>query len=247
MSRFAGRVVLVTGASRGLGAEVARALGAQRAYVGVGYRVQQARAEAVLAEARAAGGDGELVRLDLADPGACERAVDGLAAARGLDVLVNNAGVLAAEPFGADDPALWATVVQADLVGTAAVTRAATRWFVRRGGGVVVNVASASALRAVAGSSAYGAAKAGLVGLTRALAVELAPRGVRVNAVLPGLLDTGMGARVSRAERERLVSAIPLGRPGRAEEAARVVLFLASDEASYVTGQAWAVDGGLTA
>lgn len=246
MSRFAGRTALVTGASRGLGAAVARRLGAEGAWVGVGFRVQRARAERVLADVRAAGGDGAVVSLDLGDAASLDAAVDLVAAGRGLDVLVNNAGLLASGPFGADDPAAWAEVVRVDLVGTAALTRAAVRRMARAGRGAVVNVGSSQVLRAVPGSSAYAAAKAGLVGLTRVLAVELAPRGVRVNAVLPGLLDGGMGARVARGERERLLAAIPMGRAGREEEAAAVVCFLASDEASYVTGQAWAVDGGIS-
>lgn len=245
--RFHGKVALVTGASRGLGAVIAARLAAEGAAVGVGWRVQERRAEAVVEGIARAGGTAVAVRLDLADPASLDAAVDTASAALGgLDVLVNNAAVTRSQPFALEDPDAWAEVVQLDLVGTARLTRAAVRALLQRGGGAVVNVGSVAGVRAVPAQSAYAAAKGGLLALTRALGAELAPRGIRVNAVVPGVLDVGMAARMPHDARDRWLAQIPAGRAGRAEEVADAVLFLASDQARYVVGQALVVDGGLT-
>ena len=241
MSRFATRRVLVTGASRGLGAELARAFAAEGAEVLLGYRVQERKAARVLTAIEQAGGRGRLVQLDLARP-------ESLAPIAGepIDVLVNNAALTRAADFLLDDPQAFDEVVQVDLLGTARLTRGVARGMVTRGSGCILNVASVAALRAAPGQSAYTAAKAGLLGLSRALARELAPRGVRVNALVPGLLEVGMARRMPAPVRERWSQTIPLGRSGRAEEVAAAALWVCSDEASYVVGAELVVDGGMS-
>lgn len=246
MSRFAGRVTLVTGASRGLGATLAARFAAEGASVAVHYRVQQRKADALVAQIRDAGGQASAHAADLSDPDAHERLIDAVLTAHGqLDVLVNNAALVRAQPFALEDPRAWAEVVQLDLIGAAQLSRAAVRAMLPRGG-QIVNIASVAGLRAVPAQSAYAAAKGGLIALTRALGAELAPRGIRVNAVVPGLLDTGMATRMPHDARDRWLTAIPAGRVGTADEVADAVLFLASDAARYVVGQALAVDGGLS-
>ncbi len=243
---FAGRTVLITGASRGLGAELASAFAARGAFVALGYRVQEKKAQRVLDAIVASGGSGTLSRFDVTDRDAVSAAIDRLIADRGrLDVLVNNAALTRSAYFALDDADAWDEVVSVDLIGAANCMRAAARPMLAAGGGVVLNVGSISSERVRIGQSAYAAAKGGLIALTRALAAELGPRGIRVNAVIPGLLDTGMGQRMDSAARERLVDAIPLKRAGTAAEVTAAALFLASDDASYVHGQALVVDGGL--
>jgi 3-oxoacyl-[acyl-carrier protein] reductase len=247
MSRFAGRTVLVTGASRGLGAAIAEAFAAEGAWVGIGCRVRRAEAEAVLAQVHAVGGAGEVLMFDLRDRAAVRAAVDGIERARGgIDVVVANAAITGEGPFGTGGVEDWEDIVQVDLLGTAATVRAATRGMTARGRGAVVVVSSVAGLRAVPGQSAYAAAKGGLLAFVRTLGAELAPRGVRVNAVVPGVIDAGMTHRMPRALRERWEAAIPAGRTGQPAEVAKAVLFLASDDASYVVGHALVVDGGLS-
>jgi len=210
------------------------------------HRVQHQKAEQVLAAIQEAGGHGETVSFDLRDREAIAATIAQVERSRRVDVLVNNAALGRSAFFALDDPAAWEEVIAVGLLGAAACTRAVVRGMMGRGRGAVVNVGSVSSLRSPAGQTAYAAAKAGLLGLTRSLAVELAPRGIRVNAVVPGLLDVGMAKRMPRAHAQDLVGGIPAGRVGRAEEVASAVLFLASEEASYIQGQALVVDGGLT-
>ena len=163
-----------------------------------------------------------------------------------MGVLVHNAAITRSEPFALDDPEVWDEVIDVDLKGAANCARAVVRPMLARGGGAIVNVASVAAIRAMPAQSAYSAAKAGLLALTRSLAVELGPSGIRVNAVVPGVLDVGMGARMPRAIADRWVAHVPARRPGRADEVVPSVLFLSSDQASYIHGHAIVVDGGLS-
>ena len=247
MSRFVGRNVLITGASRGLGAALAVAFGSEGAWVGVGCRLRVAEAEAVLGRVREAGGDGEVVAFDLRDRPAVTAAITALDNRRPLDVLVANAGIAGEGFFATSSQEEWEDVVAVDLLGTASTVRAATRGMLTRGRGAVVVVGSVAGLRAVPGQSSYATAKGGLLALVRTAGAELAPRGVRVNAVIPGVIDVGMTHRSPRPLIDRWVAAIPAGRKGRPEEVAGAVLVLASDQASYVVGQALVVDGGLSA
>jgi 3-oxoacyl-[acyl-carrier protein] reductase len=245
--RFQGQTVLVTGASRGLGAAIAEAFAAEGAAVGVGYRVQVRKAEAVAHRIERAGGRAHPIGFDVADRAAVNAGVAAVVAALGgIDVLVHNAAITRSEPFALDDPEVWDHVIDVDLKGAANCARAVVRPMLARGGGAIVNVASVAGLRVSAAQSAYSAAKAGLLSLTRALGAELGPNGIRVNAVVPGLLDVGMGARTPQIAVERWLEHVPAGRAGRADEVVPAVLFLASRDASYIQGHALVVDGGLS-
>ncbi|CAN5669501.1 3-oxoacyl-[acyl-carrier-protein] reductase [soil metagenome] len=247
MNELARKTVLVTGASRGLGRAMAERFAKDGAYVVVGYRRREEEAKETLARLREVGGDGEIVGFDVTKSDEVERAVRELAQRRpSLDVVVNNAGIVDDVPFALMEVAQWERVVRTDLDGTFHVCRAVVREMMRKKSGAIVNVASASASRALPHQSNYAAAKGAVVAFTRALAAELAPHGIRVNAVLPGLIDAGMGARVPHDLSTKLVGLVPARRMGTAAEVAEVVRFLASDAASYVTGQALAVDGGLS-
>lgn len=247
-ARFAGRTVLVTGASRGLGRAMAVAFAAEGAFVLVGYLARAREAEETLALVRAAGADGRAVPFDVRDRAAVTSAVDGITRERGpIGVLVNNAGIARDELFPLMEQESWDDVVATNLGGLYHCTRAVVRPMIAAGRGAIVNVGAVSALRASPGQVNYAASKGGLVAFTRALGAELAPRGVRVNAVIPGAIAAGLAARLDRRVADRIRGAVPLGRFGTAEEVASAVLFLASDEASYIIGHALVVDGGLSA
>jgi 3-oxoacyl-[acyl-carrier protein] reductase len=246
VSRFAGRSVLVTGASRGLGAAIAEAFGREGARVGVGYHVKRAAAEKTLGSVEAAGGSGVLVEMDVRDAQAVEKALGAFTGADGLDVLINNAAVARDQLLPMMSVEDWDQVMAVNLGGTFRCCRAAVARMLARRRGAIVNVASVAGLRASPGQVNYASSKGGVIAMTATLAAELARHGVRVNAVVPGLLDTGMGQRLDRRQAEARLEHIPLGRFGHADEVARAVLFLASDEAAYVVGQCLVVDGGLS-
>jgi 3-oxoacyl-[acyl-carrier protein] reductase len=243
--RFEGRRVLVTGASRGLGRSVAVAFAREGAHLGIGCRVRQDEATATLAGVLAAGGTGDVLRFDVRDPAAVAREVERFASA-GLDVLVNNAAVVRDQLFVLLESEEWDEVVDVGLAGVYRCCRAALPFMLSRRRGAIVNVASIAGVRASPGQASYSAAKGGVVALTATLAAELAPRGIRVNSVVPGLLSTGMGERLDHRAVAGARARIPLGRLGTGDEAARAVIFLASDEASYVVGHCLVVDGGLS-
>jgi len=243
--RFAGRTAVVTGAASGIGAATARALAREGAHVVV-LDVDAAGGAAVAGEA-----GGTFLAVDVADETAYAQALGATARARGrVDVLVSNA--FAAVPGRLESLALaeWQRTLDVTLTAVFTGLRAAVPLMRAQGGGAVVHVASVSGLAGDRGLAAYNAAKAGVVNFTRAAALELAGAGIRVNAVCPGLIDTPSLRRaldrVPGAEGPAR-AAVPLGRLGRAEEVAAAICFLASDDASYVTGTTLVVDGGLTA
>jgi 3-oxoacyl-[acyl-carrier protein] reductase len=245
--RFAGQTVLVSGASRGLGSALARAFAQEGAFVGIGYHRHEKEARELLDAVRAQGGDGVELAFDVRDAASIDAALAKLAAVRPtLDVLVNNAAVSRDELFPMMEKDSWEEVISVNLGGPFRLCRAVVRPMLARRRGVIVNVGSIAGIHASPGQANYSAAKGGLVALTRTLAAELGPRGVRVNAVIPGILSTGMATRIDHRRLEKLRGMIPLQRFGTAEEVARAVLFVASEEASYLIGQSIVVDGGLT-
>jgi 3-oxoacyl-[acyl-carrier protein] reductase len=246
MDRFSDKSVLVTGASRGLGRAVAEAFAREGARVGIGYRARTEEAKGTLALVEAAGGQGTLLQFDVRDPQAVGRAVEAFSRDAGPDVLVNNAALVRDRYFAMMSFDDWESVVSVNLHGIYHCCRAVLPGMMARRRGAIVNVASVAGLRASPGQTNYAGSKGGVLAITSTLAAEVASYGVRVNAVVPGLLTTGMGARLDRRVAERRRATTPLGRFGEPEEVARVVLFLASDESSYVVGQSVVVDGGMS-
>jgi len=238
-------IALVTGGSRGIGAATARALAAGGWPVALTYRSGADAAHAVVAEIEGAGGRAAALDLDVTDAAGVEAILDRGAAALGGPVLclVNNAGVRADDLALSITDEAWDTVLDTNLSAVFRLTRRALRPMIRARHGRIVNLASVVGPRANAGQANYAAAKAGLIGLTKTVAVEVARRGVTVNAVAPGLIATDMTADVDEGQ----LGAIPARRPGRPEEVAAAIAFLASDAAAYVTGSTLFVDGGLAA
>jgi 3-oxoacyl-[acyl-carrier protein] reductase len=236
---------LVTGASRGIGAAIAKALAREGWPVGVNYRSDEQAADAVVEEITQAGGRAKALYGDVSDPDAADALFSALEEEFGpVLVLVNNAGVRAdgLAPMIDDDD--WDRVVDTNLSAAFRLTRRALRPMIRSRYGRVVNISSiVGAVRGNAGQANYAASKAGLVAMTRTVAAEVARRGVTVNAVAPGLIETDMTEGIS----ENLLEHVPAHRAGTPEEVAECVRFLASDGAGYVTGVCLTVDGGLTA
>jgi 3-oxoacyl-[acyl-carrier protein] reductase len=237
-------VALVTGASRGIGAATARALACDGWAIGVNYRGDEAGAAATVAAIEADGGRAYAVRADIADPAAAGPLVDAIEERLGPVVcLVNNAGIRAdaLSPQLSDED--WDGVVETNLSGAFRLTRRVIGPMIRARRGRIVNVASIVGQRANPGQANYAAAKGGLIAFTKTVAAEVARRGVTVNAVAPGLIETDMTEDVG----EQLLAAVPARRAGTPDDVAACVRFLASDGAAYVTGTTLTVDGGLTA
>ncbi len=246
--QLTGKVALVTGGSRGIGKAIATLLAARGATVAVNYARSEAAAEEVVETITAAGGTARAYGFDVADTAAVDASIKGIVKdLGGLHILVNNAGI------SIDGLLLRASVddlqrtLAVNLTGAFACSKAAARYLLKaRTAGRIINIASVVGEQGNAGQSMYAASKAGLIGLTKSLARELAPRGVTVNAVTPGFIETDMTAGVfDEAARAALIASIPLSRVGDAAEVAEAVAYLASPAAAYITGHVLRVNGGL--
>jgi len=246
VGRLDGRVALVTGASGGLGRAIALGLAAEGAAVAVHYAANRAQAEAVVETIAGRGGRAVALQGDLTDSGVPGRLVDETQAQLGgLHILVNNAGVVRDTLILRMKDEDWEQVLTTNLTAAFRCTRAALRPMIRQRAGRIVNVASIAGEIGNIGQANYVAAKAGLIGLTKATAREVASRGITVNAVAPGLIGVGITAHLAPEQVQPFLEQVPLGRLGTAEEVAHAVVYLASDDAAYVTGHVLNVDGGL--
>jgi 3-oxoacyl-[acyl-carrier protein] reductase len=247
MFDFKGKVALVTGASRGIGRAIAVELARGGASVALNYAGNEAAAAEALALVQAAGAPrAKLYRFDVADAAACSAAVEAVVAdLGGLHVLVNNAGIAVDQLLMRLKDEDWRRQLDVNLTGAFNLIRAVTRPMMKAKGGAIVNLSSVVGEMGNAGQAAYAATKAGLIGLTKSVARELASRNVRCNAVTPGFIDTDMTAALPEAAKQKMMEGIPLGRLGTAEDVARAVCFLASDQAAYVTGEVLKVNGGM--
>lgn len=241
-----GKNALVTGAGRGIGKAIALELAAKGAFVIVNYNGSKEAAEQTVAEIKAAGGDAIAYQCSVSDYEACGAMITALIKEYAhIDILVNNAGItrdgllmkMSEEDFDA--------VINTNLKGCFNTIRHMSRYFLKQRAGKIINISSVSGILGNAGQANYSASKAGVIGLTKAVARELASRGINVNAVAPGFVETDMTDALSDSVKENLKSQIPLGKIGHPEDIAKAVAFLASPDANYITGQVLSVDGGM--
>ena len=240
------KTAVVTGGSRGIGRAIAVALAAEGAKVAVIYAGNAAAAEETLSLIKEQGGEAVAMQCDVADDAAVSDMINAVKEQFGsVDILVNNAGITRDGLLMRMKEGDWQAVLDTNLTGVFHCTKAVTKLMMKQRSGAIINVTSVVGQTGNAGQANYAAAKAGMIGFTKSVAKELASRGIRVNAVAPGCIDTDMTAVLSDAVKEDMLKSIPLGRVAQPEEVAKAVVFLASDNASYITGQVLNVDGGM--
>ena len=242
-----GKVALVTGAGRGIGSAIAKTLAANGAFVIVNYNGSKEKAEAVVEEIKKSGVEAAAVQCDVSDYAACGKMVEELIASYGhIDILVNNAGITRDNLILKMSEEEFDAVLNTNLKGTFHTIRHLSRYFVKQRAGRIINLSSVSGVMGNAGQANYSASKAGVIGLTKSVARELARRGITCNAVAPGYIETEMTAQMPEAAKEAVKQQIPLQRTGTVWDIAEMVAFLASEKASSITGQVISVDGGMS-
>lgn len=240
------QVALVTGAGKGIGKAIAKALAEEGAFVVVNYNGSQQRAEETVKEIEEAGGRAAAVRCNVADFAACKDMIDGIVKEQGrLDILVNNAGITRDGLLMKMSEEDFDSVVDTNLKGAFNCIRHVARQMIKQRSGRIISISSVSGVLGNAGQANYSASKAGIIGLTRAAARELASRGITVNAVAPGFITTDMTEVLSESIKASVTENIPMKKFGKPEDIAQAVRFLASEEAGYITGQVLCVDGGM--
>ncbi|HHT27826.1 MAG TPA: 3-oxoacyl-ACP reductase FabG [Firmicutes bacterium] len=244
--RLADKTVLITGANRGIGKAIALRLAREGAQVAIGAR-NVTTAVAVLDEIADSGGQAIAVPMDVTDSASCEAAVASvLAQWHKIDVLVNNAGITRDALLLRMNEEQWDAVIDTNLKGVYRCSRAVLRPMLKARSGCIINISSVVGITGNAGQANYAAAKAGIIGFTKSLALELAARNIRVNAIAPGYMETEMTQELAPEQRSQLLSRIPLGKTGRPEDVAAATAFLVSDDAAYITGQTLVIDGGIS-
>lgn len=246
MENTAVKTALVTGGSRGIGAAIAKKLAARGFMVIINYGHSSAAAEEVKNQIEQAGGQAVLMQRDVSSGDDVDRMFKDIKKTWGrLDVLVNNAGINRDTLLVRMKEDQWDAVLSTDLKSVFFTTKAAASLMMRQRSGSIINIASVVGITGNAGQANYAAAKAGVIGFTKSVAKELAARGIRVNAIAPGFIETDMTDAIPEKIREGMLETIPLRRGGKAEDVANAVAFLASDDAGYITGQVLKVDGGM--